>query len=186
MLCEKCKKKEATVYYAKIINGEKEEQHLCDECAAENSVFFMLAELPNKELMLGGLIASILEGLATKLEEPVCGVCGMKLDKFYKSGHFGCASCYDSFGENLSRLFKSVQGQDTHVGKRPKGYEHVAPKEAGDISKPNVTDVPRPPALSNSKPPTLEVLRLRLQQAIEQEEYEEAARLRDEIKLINT
>lgn len=165
MLCNHCKKKEAKIYYTEIINGEKKEQHLCEECAAEYTSFFVMDSFQNKESWLGGLLSGLLDGLSVKAAEPVCKKCGMTLDAFLKNGHIGCTECYESFGENFSRLLRNIQGGDTHNGKVPKGY---SPKAKAEVKKAVLTEEDK--------------LRLKLQQAIEKEEFEEAARLRDEIK----
>lgn len=177
MLCNNCKKREAKIYYTEIANGEKKEQHLCEECAAEYTSFFVMDNLQNKEFFLGGLLAGLLEGFTAKTEEPTvkteepaCNNCGMTLDTFFKSGHFGCAKCYESFGKNLPRMLRNVQGGDTHNGKKPKGY--IPPERTSEEKRAVLTEQDK--------------LRLKLQQAIEKEEFEEAAKLRDAIKLINT
>lgn len=164
MLCNCCKKREAKIYYTEIINGEKKEQHLCEECAAEHTSFFMIDTLQSG-FFIEGLLAGLLESFKAKSDEPACSECGMTLDTLFKTGRFGCAMCYESFEKNLPRLFRNLQGGDIHNGKIPKNY--IKPEKADD-KKSILTERDK--------------LRFQLEQAIEKEEFEEAARLRDVIK----
>lgn len=173
MLCDICQKREAKIYYTEIIKGEKKEQHLCEECAAEHTTFFVMDSLKNQESFLGGLLAGLIENFAAntsaqteKKEELSCKKCGMSLDVFFKMGHFGCSDCYRTFGKYLPRLYRNIHGGDTHSGKRLKGY--IKPQEEQEKI-----------SVFTEK----EKLQFKLQQAIEKEEFEEAAKLRDQIKL---
>lgn len=170
MLCEKCHKREAKVYCTEIINGEKKEQRLCEECAAEYASF-KLESAGFKGFDITGLLAGILNGSsqeqqavnAEPLEELSCPVCGLTFQEFLQKGKFGCAGCYRSFGKVLEKSFRQIQGNEKHTGKRPKGY--VSPVEK---AVKQLTEADR--------------LTLKLQEAVEKEEFEEAARLRDQIR----
>lgn len=170
MLCNICQKREAKIYYTEIIKGEKKEQHLCEECAAEHTSF-VINSIQNNELFLGGLLAGLLEGFHAKPEKKpaiICSGCGMSQDTFFQLGHFGCLECYNSFGKNLPRLLRNIHGGDTHVGKIPKGYirqENKAPDKTTMLSEEDK-------------------MKFLLQQAIEKEEYEEAAKIRDSIRML--
>lgn len=171
MLCDICHKREAKIYYTEIINGEKKEQHLCEECAAEHTSFQV--KMPVKgEFTLGNLLSSILQGYYNNEEQkqeenpnPVCPRCGMSYEEFLKTGLLGCADCYKSFGSAILGSLKNIQGSELHTGKRPKGYVKVK-----EVSKP-IKELSE-----------IDKLTIRLQQAVEREEFEEAARLRDEIR----
>lgn len=170
MLCDKCKKNEAHIYYTEIINGEKSEQHLCEECAREYTSFQMGTPILNQELTLGSLLSTILGNYGSAAQEKGniqkelhCDNCGMTYSEFMKIGRFGCEKCYESFQSILDNSIRSIQGADTHTGKKPKKYETRTEKiikELSDIDK----------------------LTIKLQDAIEKEEFEEAARLRDRIR----
>lgn len=172
MLCDRCHKRDAKVLYTEIINGLKKEQHLCEECAADYTSFQMEKPLLNSDLTLGGLLSTLLEnyytagatkGAGTIKPDMVCHRCKTSYQEFLRNGRFGCADCYRSFGNELGKTFKGIQGAEMHTGKRPKGL---------------VTEVDRVmKGLSE-----IEKLSLKLQEAIEKEEFEEAARLRDLIK----
>ena len=166
MLCDVCKKKQAKIYYTEIINGKKTEQHMCEECAAKQSTFQALNSIAQDRLNLPGMILGIIDN--QKKEEAdatllTCKRCGLTYEEFTKEGHFGCEECYKSFGKVLNKNLRSIHGADHHTGKIPKGYVSEAQRLLNEL-------------------PESEKLSIQLQQAIEQEEYEEAARLRDRIK----
>lgn len=171
MLCDKCKKNEAKIYYTEIINGEKTEQHLCEECATEYTSFPMGTAFMDQEITLGSLLSTILgnyynnapHGAENTEKEIHCDGCGMTYSEFMRDGRFGCAKCYDSFQKILERSIKNIQGSDTHTGKKPKGFETKTQKLVKELSE-------------------LDKLAIRLQDAIEKEEFEEAAKLRDKIR----
>lgn len=171
MLCDRCKKREATVYYTEIIDGKKKEQHLCEECASEYTKFQMKSSLQNKEITLGSVLSNILtnyyneqqKGKEEKKESIKCPECGMTYDTFVLDGKFGCAICYKTFGKLLDKNFRQVQGACNHVGKKPKGFLSETDRIINGLS-----DVER--------------LTIQLQDAIEKEEFEKAAKLRDRIR----
>ncbi len=172
MLCDRCQKRDAKILYTEIINGVKKEQHLCEECATDYTSFQMEKPLMNSDLTLGDLLSTLLDNYAStdikKTGEPtpsvICSNCGTTYDEFVQKGRFGCARCYQSFHEQLSKTFKGIQGAEIHTGKRPKGFVTVST----DRIMKDFTEI--------------EKLALKLQESIEKEEFEEAARLRDLIK----
>lgn len=171
MLCDKCKKNEAKIYYTEIINGEKKEQHLCEECAMEYTSFQIGPPIMNSELTLGNLLSTILgnyygsntQETDKREKELICEGCGMTYSEFMKVGKFGCEKCYDSFEKVLEKSIKSIQGSDTHTGKKPKGFESKTDKIIKELSE-------------------IDKLSIHLQEAIEKEEFEEAVKLRDKIR----
>ncbi len=171
MLCDICHKKEATIYYTEIINGEKKEQKLCEKCATECSDTNINTMIFNKELPLIGLLTEILGGAygnlsvehEVKAPTKVCKVCKMTEEEFIEQGKFGCSSCYDAFNTILARSIKKFQNGDKHAGKVPKGYISKTNKIVNELTE-------------------IEKLTIKLQEAIEKEEFEEAANLRDTIK----
>lgn len=171
MLCDKCKKREAKIYYTEIVDGEKREQHLCEECASEYTKFQIKSALGNKDMSLGGIFSSILDNyynspvVKEETTKPVmqCEVCGMTYETFVQEGRFGCANCYTKFGKQLEKNFRQIQGAASHIGKKPKGFISDTDRIINDL-----TEVDR--------------LSIQLQDAVEKEEFEEAARIRDQIK----
>lgn len=171
MLCDRCQKKNAKVLYTEIINGVKKEQHLCEDCATDYTSFQMGKQLISSDLTLNDLLSTLLEAYNTngrtdtgEAKPPiVCDRCGMSYDEFLQKGRFGCADCYRSFHNELGKSLRGIQGSEAHTGKRPKGFV-----SSTDRILKGVTKVQR--------------LSLKLQEAIEKEEFEEAARLRDLIR----
>ncbi|WP_066715570.1 UvrB/UvrC motif-containing protein [Clostridium sp. Marseille-P299] len=171
MLCDVCNKREAKIYYTEIVNGKKKEQHLCEECAAEHTSFKIKNPITNQEFTIGGLLSGILESYSTSdnkeesSSEVTCIKCGLKYSEFLNHGKFGCAGCYHSFGKMLPKSFRSIHGAELHTGKRPKGYISETNRIVNSLSE-------------------YEKLSIQLQRAIEQEEFEEAAKIRDAMKAI--
>lgn len=172
MLCDKCQKREARIYYTEIFNGEKKEQHLCEECASEFTSFHLESAGLNKEISLGGLFSSIFgnyQGEAQNAEQKKptfqCKTCGMTYEEFIQEGKLGCADCYKSFSKVLDRSLKQIHGASVHTGKKPHGYMTQTEQIVQEVTP-------------------IDKLSIRLQEAIEKEEFEEAAKLRDEIKAL--
>ncbi len=173
MLCDKCKKNEATIYYTEIVSGEKTELHYCEECAAESTNFNFKYTGNNKEISLGDLLSSILGNYysnppvkeESKAAVIQCSQCGMTYDAFLQGGRFGCAGCYASFGKQLEKSLRQIHGASSHVGKRPKGFVSKTDKILSDLSE-------------------VERLSIQLQDAVEKEEFEQAAKLRDAIRTL--
>ena len=172
MLCDRCQKRDAKILYTEIINGVKKEQHLCEECATDYTSFQMEKPLMNSDLTLGDLLSTLLDTYtASGKKDPgkvtpslTCGNCGTTYEEFIQKGRFGCSECYRSFNGQLGKTLKSIQGAELHTGKRPKGFvSAVSDRVNKGISE-------------------AEKLSIMLQEAIEKEEFEEAARLRDLIK----
>ena len=108
MFCQHCKKNTATVNYVEIINGDKFESHLCEECYA-----MLGAELNSKS---SGDLWADLFGTGNLIAHKVCPVCGTKFSDYERTGLLGCASCYDMFKEELMPVIKRIQGKTNHVG----------------------------------------------------------------------
>ncbi len=157
MLCEKCKKNPATTHIRKSVNGVQEEWILCSHCAKEmgyNQLSFFT----------GGLLGSLFSGeLADKTAEDAirCPFCGISFEEIARSGEVGCEDCYQNFRARLTPTIEKLHGKAGHLGKTP--FEH-----------------PDEPA--HKQDDTLSKLKEQLQQAIENQEFEQAAVLRDQIK----
>jgi protein arginine kinase activator len=160
MLCNICGKNPATVHLTEIVDDQMSELHLCEACAREKSAameqHFGLGDL------LGGLAEFEKPGKEKQVAEILslkCPNCGMTYADFKKIGRLGCSSCYGAFRKYLAPLLKRIHGSGTHFGK--------APVQVAKATK---------------KTPDLQELRLRLQKAVQEEAFEEAARLRDQIR----
>lgn len=158
MLCDICGKNPATVHLTEIIDDQMTELHLCEKCAREKSTQM------EQQFGLADLLAGLTEFGTPKEEKEVitikCPNCGMGFDDFKKIGRLGCSECYPTFKRYLGPLLKRIHGSNQHVGKSPlKIAKGVIRKLAG-----------------------LDEMRRKLQVVIEREEFEEAARIRDQIK----
>lgn len=155
MLCNECGKNEAKVHVTHIINGKKTETHICEECAKKNQSF-------NSNFSMENLFSAMLNNAfnsTTYLPSKGCSKCGMTYDEFRNIGKFGCSECIDTFKPKLMPVVKSIQGYDSHAGK--------IPKRAGGSYKIQKD---------------IEKFKAQLKSAIESEEYEKAAQLRDKIR----
>ncbi|WP_338471302.1 UvrB/UvrC motif-containing protein [Niallia sp. XMNu-256] len=171
MVCQECNQRPATLHFTKIINGEKEQFHLCEHCAQEKGDIYMFNNTSGFSInnLLAGLF-NIEPNVKQQQQNPFqqqevlqCNHCSMTLNQFLKVGRFGCSHCYSTFKEELDPIFKRLHGGNwTHHGKIPKrvgGTMHI---------KKNIED-----------------LKNQLQQLIANEEFEKAALVRDEIRLLD-
>jgi len=156
MLCNVCKKNEATVHLTQIVDNKMQKIDLCEACSKEKGVNdptgFSLADL-----LLGLGAAQEIERSSGGAELK-CPQCGFTQADFKKAGRLGCAECYHTFAEALEGLLKSMHKAARHVGKVPQALHHS--RELSD---------------------KLKSLQKRLEKAITEENFEQAALLRDEI-----
>jgi protein arginine kinase activator len=154
--------KQATVHLQQIINGEKRELHLCAECAAAHENFISFEDFfqgfLNSFLSPEDRSAAIDSGDAA----PKCPRCGLTYRQFKSTGRMGCAQCYRTFQSDLEAIFKNVQAGAVHCGK--------IPVKSGSSLKAK--------RYVNS-------LKEELAKAVAGERYEEAAKLRDQIRELN-
>lgn len=171
MLCEKCKKRTATVFYNENINGKKRAYSLCGECAAQlrergelQDITSMVGSFadPFSELhdnLFGGFFG--IPTLKSVSSEKRCPTCNASYSEIAKSGRVGCPECYTTFEDELSRMIASVHGTTSHTGSVPS--RHRAKQE---------------------RTKRLATLKHELSEAIRNENYEAAVTLRDEIRAL--
>ncbi len=164
MLCQKCRKAQATVRYTEVVDGHVTEIHLCSECLRE------LQNNPGGFKYLNAVLNRDIDDVKTpviKEEEKkvkakqICSVCGTQLSYILESNKVGCFSCYKNFGVEVESILEKIQEGSKHIGKRPE-----YPNEDERIQTQMLLDAKK--AL--------------IRQAIKSEDYEFAAKLRDEIK----
>lgn len=157
MICESCGKNEAHVHLTKIINGQKQELNICENCAQELEGFQSPFSFQN---ILSGIMEYMSPTTQTaKSYEIVCKNCGTSYNDFKRYGLLGCSKCYKSFAPYINTVIKRVQGNTEHMGKIPKKLGK------GIIEKRKLAS-----------------LKEDLQKAIANEEFEKAAQIRDKIK----
>ncbi len=165
MLCDVCGKNPATVHLTEIIDEQMNELHLCEDCARHKSAAM------EQQFGLSDLLAGMadFEKPSNKEEELVttkCPSCGLTYADFKKIGRLGCGECFNVFRKYLAPLLKRIHGSSQHIGKNPlktKVVTRLYKKKAG-----------------------LPELKIQLQKAVSIEAFEEAARLRDQIKEIES
>ena len=159
MNCEHCGKNEATVHVTEIHNGKKETHHYCQNCASGHVHWQHPFDAFGGDFFKNFFVNPSFE----EEKKKSCPHCGMSLAEFNQSGFFGCADCYQTFQEEIFSLLERMQGSTRHLGKVPsRGY--------------GVFTTTR----------QIQRLQQQLQQALQQEKYEEAARLRDEIRSLQS
>jgi protein arginine kinase activator len=162
MKCQDCGKKEATVHLTKEINDEKVILNLCQDCAQKRGFRNPLEGVP---FPLAEFLASMLS--QTQLPKPdkqsqvVCSSCGLSFSDFAQSGRLGCGNCYNTFRSQLNDLLRKIHGSTQHQGKFPR----LAP----DVMKP----------LREER-----YLQDELKKAIQDEDFEKAAQIRDKLKTL--
>lgn len=180
MLCENCNINEATVHFTEIHNGIQTEHHLCSECAADIEIpgysYSINSNFPFVQLLTGLLAAGGLAAVQrdTPLQHVCCPNCGMSFEEFTRVGKFGCAECYDVFGPLIDDNMKCIHGDNVHRGKTYHQRELDAKKHTENMAEEQ----------STAGDLNLNQLQIRLKEAIELENFEEAARYRDEIKAL--
>lgn len=182
MLCEKCKMREANIVFTEIVNGTKNEHYYCSQCAQEMG-FDLSGITVEGEFPLAKLLSSLLAQTAigkadNEYAGVVCPSCGTTYQEFISESKFGCPDCYKVFGLLIDENIKNLQGSDTHKGKKPKYMSD----ELTESVKEDLADRIKEPQTEINAKDKIILLKRSLKIAIEQEEYEEAARIRDEIK----
>lgn len=166
MICQECKERPASLHFTKVVNGEKTVVQLCEHCAQEKGEMFLLEG--GSGFSINDLLAGLLNpsfqntsphsALASQIIQ--CDGCGMTYQQFANIGRFGCANCYDAFREQLIPILKRLHsGNIVHGGKVPArigGSLHLKKQ--------------------------IQELKGQLAALIEQEEFEKAAEVRDQIR----
>ncbi|MGQ0765123.1 MAG: UvrB/UvrC motif-containing protein [Gemmatimonadota bacterium] len=166
MICDVCRDQDASVHLTKVVQGEVTLLHLCARCAAERGIETTVTTPPKN--VLGEFLHAVHEqagpggAAGAQAETQRCTFCGMTLRDFRSTGRLGCAHCYSTFEQSLRELLRRVHGSSQHVGRR-----YV---------------LPAPEILHKST--SIGELRDRLRSAIDNEEFELAASLRDKLKVL--
>lgn len=171
MKCQKCKKKIATVTYTENINGKKTKYSLCEECAKELDIDNLVFDEFDNSLFKSFFKQNLVQ--EKKLaNDKKCSCCGCTFEDIIRLERLGCSNCYDEFQEKLDIIFKKMHGKNRYVGRKKEESKNIEKNEA--IEEINIEE-------SEIK---IEKLEETLKKLIEEENYEEAAKIRDEIKNI--
>ena len=161
MKCQRCNKNEANTHYTQIINGKKKEYFLCSECAHESEEINGLKFGFDNEFdnfFSGFLSSPYTHSKAINKVSDTCDMCHMSFNEFLRGGKLGCSKCYEKFESRLVNPFKQIHSSVVHTGK--------VPQKAGEELK---------------KTRKLEKLENELKEAINIQNFELAAELRDKI-----
>ena len=156
MKCQNCGKNNANVRYTQVVNGDKMELFLCDECANEMNIGM------NFDFGINDVFSSFFDdfaGLKTIAMPEItkCNSCGLTYDEFSNTGMLGCERCYDTFSNRLDGVLNRIHGSNRHLINDKK-----------ESNKKGLSE--------------LDKLKNELKDCIEKEEYEKAAVIRDKIK----
>ena len=166
MKCQVCNEKEATYFYEETVNGKSRTFHLCHDCAKKlQSEGKLNAKLPDEgfAVTLPDLFGDLFGFTAHRAEKPQqsqsCPDCGATWREIAAGGKLFCPTCYETFREPLTGSLRSMHGNVSHVGRAPQAFSAAAERKNKQTA-----------------------LRAALKTAIEAENFEEAARLRDELR----
>jgi len=161
MKCDVCGNNDAVIHVKQIMGDQIKELHLCTDCAGEKGISGEedLIELSLSQLLTG--LIDLTDKYSGNEQRNVCPVCGTTVKDFRKNAAVGCADCYNVFNKEIESYLENTAGQVQHTGKLP---EKVVTLKTLLVDK--------------------ESLREKLESAISEENYEQAAILRDRIKII--
>ena len=161
MVCELCHSNHATIHITEIVNSQKKELHLCDDCARQKGVTHKI------QLTLSDLMGGIAESKTSKKQQEMqnlrCVSCGLTFPDLRQKVRLGCGNDLDVFKEWLVPFLEKIHGSSQHVGKVPHNADATQKRES-------------------------EMLKLKkdLDEAVRKEDFEHAARLRDKIRELDS
>ena len=165
MLCENCGRNDANVKYTQIVNGIKKEMNLCSECSGKLNLNEFNFSMP---FSFSNFFGNFLNDYDNSVVLPIvnrektlkCDKCNMSYSEFLSSGKLGCSNCYNVFSDKIDYVLEKLHGSSKYVGKTFSRKKDI-----------------------NTE---LDVLRGKLEKFIKEENYEQAAIIRDEIKKIKS
>lgn len=170
MKCQHCNKNEATTHIKKNINGQKEEMHLCADCAKELGVMdeFRMPTMSEMfgDSFLGNFLGAGVAAMNSLAGVDRCSSCGSSFNDIVNSGRIGCADCYEKFEDKLEPSIRKIHGKTKHVGK----FISYSDDETKKEEKPRKSE--------------LDTLKDQLKSAIDEQRFEDAAVIRDKINAL--
>ncbi len=170
MLCDDCGQREAVVHITQIGPEGRTEKNLCEECASGYGDFMLGSQAQQrKNVSVNDFLRGLFSQPQVRREEEglpsgtelACPNCGMTYQDFRETGKVGCSVCYRTFRSQLEPLLRRIHGSSAHSGKIPR-------RSGGELNLKH----------------EISLLREKLQQSVEQEEYEQAAQYRDKIRAL--
>ncbi|MDD6434391.1 MAG: UvrB/UvrC motif-containing protein [Ruminococcus bromii] len=164
MKCQKCGANNANTHVKTIINGEFKEYDLCSDCAKKMGYTNVFSDMEDEfSNFLGSFFGNV---LPARTQATRCEFCGTTYPEIAKTGHVGCAKCYDVFADELYPSIRRIHGNTTHCGKNSKRAENAK------AEKP----------VEQTKEDKIKALKAELDKAVKEQNFEHAAELRDKIK----
>ena len=161
MLCEECKTNEASYTISVMVGGEITTRHLCGDCMAKMNMDIASGNIKSLlSTILSAITGDTASGSAEK--EVTCPRCGMTLSEFTRTGHLGCPKCYEAFREQLQPMLLQIHGRVQHAGRQPLSTAEEQRKRSAT-----------------------EQLQRQMEQAVALEDFETAAKLRDQIRALS-
>jgi len=171
MKCDLCNK-DASVFLTQIINGQMTTVNLCETCSKEKGV---------TDTTGFGLAEAFIGPTTARAKDLACPACGFTQSQLKKIGRMGCPECYITFRDGLDNLLSAMHKGTTHVGKVPIHLSAAPMRSATAVSTPQAQNLP--PRKNNDEiRKTVTHLRNQLQKAVADERFEDAARLKNEIR----
>ncbi|MCD8158267.1 MAG: UvrB/UvrC motif-containing protein [Clostridiales bacterium] len=178
MLCQKCNHNNATVHYEQNINGKVTKMDICPECAKEMNLGVSNIFDSSFSNAFGNMFdnvfesfGSLLGGHSGALKSLSCNSCGTNINDLINTSFLGCPDCYDVFDSLVEQNLERCQRGTRHLGKRPSRLELGRHHKKEEVKE--------------TKPVSeIDSLKAELKAAVEKENYEKAAELRDKIKAL--
>ncbi|WP_027339572.1 UvrB/UvrC motif-containing protein [Halonatronum saccharophilum] len=162
MFCQECQEADARVHLTKIINGKKQEIYLCEGCARKKGDLDLGLSI---DLSFNNILTGLLNGKLhpnnsiNHMNLSSCNECGLTYESFSKKGRLACSKCYGHFEERIDKALRRIHSSNKHIGKIPKRVgEDIKIKKR------------------------IKSLKNKMDEAVNCEEFEQAAEIRDEIK----
>lgn len=157
MKCENCGKNEATITYNQNINGKITTINLCEDCARSLNILSGIDDIFSPMILDLGFVLP---------EEVKCKKCGYTLSRYRETGLFGCDECYNTFSKEIDAILLRLQGKNRNTPSKKVENKVETKKE--------------------TKQEKIDSLKIKMQKLVEEENFEEAAHVRDEIKQIES
>lgn len=173
MLCQNCNQNEANVKYTQIVNGVKKEMLFCERCSKELGIDNMKLSLPiSFSNFFGDFLHEYDNSFMPMMsiqKEVRCNKCGMTYNDFMKLGKFGCDNCYEVFSTRVDPILKRLQGSNRYTGRKAELNEYN-----NNINKIETKE--------KTTQEQIDELKKELKKMVNEENYEQAAKIRDDIK----
>jgi protein arginine kinase activator len=188
MKCDQCDQ-EATVHELKVVAGKRMERHLCERCARKQGIAVQPQAVPVAELlekMIQQQVSTPAKPAAPPARSTVCPACATTYAEFRQTGLLGCPECYRAFESQLGPLLERAhEGGTAHAGRVPRRAMSGSPRVSPPAEIAHAARAQAQAASPEARATRLALLRNQLETAVRAEQYEVAARLRDEIRRLS-